>query len=134
MRVGVLRRQRVGQRMKQIGYFPIPLKHHYYSSQDGAVQSSPSGPCGLAGRLIDKAFERLVRCPRDAMQVQVNGEQRTLAAGLTVTGLLEELNIKPDRVAVELNLTILDRSEFDRKNLREGDRIEIISFIGGGGR
>jgi thiamine biosynthesis protein ThiS len=68
------------------------------------------------------------------MQVQVNGEQRTLAAGLTVTGLLEELNIKPDRVAVELNLTILDRSEFDRKNLREGDRIEIISFIGGGGR
>jgi thiamine biosynthesis protein ThiS len=68
------------------------------------------------------------------MQVQVNGEQRTLAAGLTVTGLLEELNIKPDRVAVELNLTILDRSEFDRKNLQEGDRVEIISFIGGGGR
>lgn len=66
------------------------------------------------------------------MQVQVNGEQRTLAAGLTVTGLLEQLDIKPDRVAVELNLNILDRSEFDRKNLQEGDRIEIISFIGGG--
>ena len=68
------------------------------------------------------------------MQVQVNGEQRTLAVGLTVTGLLKELDIRPDRVAVELNLTILDRGEFDRRSLQDGDRIEIISFIGGGGR
>jgi thiamine biosynthesis protein ThiS len=66
------------------------------------------------------------------MQVQVNGEQRTLEAGLTVTGLLRELDIRPDRVAVELNLTILDRGEFDRRRLQEGDRVEIISFIGGG--
>jgi thiamine biosynthesis protein ThiS len=66
------------------------------------------------------------------MQVQVNGEQRTLAAGLTVAGLLRELDIKSDRVAVELNLAILDRGEFDRKSLQEGDRVEIISFIGGG--
>lgn len=66
------------------------------------------------------------------MQMQVNGEQRTVTAGLTVAGLLKELDIRPDRVAVELNLTILDRSEFDRRSLQEGDRIEIISFIGGG--
>jgi thiamine biosynthesis protein ThiS len=68
----------------------------------------------------------------DTMQMQVNGEQRTVLAGLTVAGLLKELDIRPDRVAVELNLTILDRSEFDRRSLQEGDRIEIISFIGGG--
>lgn len=68
----------------------------------------------------------------DTMQMQVNGEQRTVSAGLTVAGLLTELDIRPDRVAVELNLTILDRSEFDRRSLQEGDRIEIISFIGGG--
>lgn len=67
-----------------------------------------------------------------AMHIQVNGEQRTLVAGLTVAGLLTELDIRSDRVAVELNLTILDRNEFDRRNLQEGDRIEIISFIGGG--
>lgn len=66
------------------------------------------------------------------MQMQVNGEQRTVPAGLTVAGLLKELDIRPDRVAVELNLTILDHSEFDRRSLQEGDRIEIISFIGGG--
>jgi thiamine biosynthesis protein ThiS len=68
----------------------------------------------------------------DTMQMQVNGEQRTVPAGLTVAGLLKELDIRPDRVAVELNLTILDRSEFDRRSLQEGDRVEIISFIGGG--
>jgi len=66
------------------------------------------------------------------MHVQVNGEPRTLAAGATVAGLLTELDIRPDRVAVELNLNILDRSEFDRRSLQDGDRIEIISFIGGG--
>lgn len=66
------------------------------------------------------------------MQVQVNGEPRTLADGMTVAGLLRELDIRQDRVAVELNMAILDRSEFDRRSLQEGDRIEIISFIGGG--
>jgi thiamine biosynthesis protein ThiS len=66
------------------------------------------------------------------MHVRVNGEERALAAGVTVAGLLTELDIRPDRVAVELNLNILDRSEFDRQRLQEGDRVEIISFIGGG--
>lgn len=66
------------------------------------------------------------------MHVQVNGERRTVAAGSTVAGLLKELDIRPDRVAVELNLTILDRGEFEGRSLQEGDRIEIISFIGGG--
>ena len=68
------------------------------------------------------------------MHIQVNGEPRTVTAGATVAGLLKELDIRPDRVAVELNLTILDRSEFDGRSLQEGDRIEIISFIGGGGK
>jgi thiamine biosynthesis protein ThiS len=66
------------------------------------------------------------------MHVRVNGEEWALAAGVTVAGLLTELDIRPDRVAVELNLNILDRSEFDRQRLQEGDRVEIISFIGGG--
>ncbi len=55
-----------------------------------------------------------------------------MATGITVAGLLKDLDIRPDRVAVELNLNILDRSEFDGRSLQEGDRIEIISFIGGG--
>ena len=49
-----------------------------------------------------------------------------------VGDLLRELAIKTERVAVELNLEILDRKEFDHRSLKQGDRVEILSFIGGG--
>ncbi|MGZ9189705.1 MAG: sulfur carrier protein ThiS [Nitrospira sp.] len=64
--------------------------------------------------------------------IQVNGESRGVSEGQTVAALLHELDIRVDRVAVELNLEILDRSDFDTRGLREGDRVEILSFIGGG--
>ena len=66
------------------------------------------------------------------MQIQVNGEQREAVSGSTVADLLTALHVAGDRVAVELNLEILDRTEFSTRTLREGDRVEIISFIGGG--
>ncbi|MDQ6735766.1 MAG: sulfur carrier protein ThiS [Nitrospirota bacterium] len=66
------------------------------------------------------------------MHVQVNGELQTAPSGSTVAGLLKQLDIRSDRVAVEVNLQILDRQNFDRQSLQEGDRVEIISFIGGG--
>jgi thiamine biosynthesis protein ThiS len=68
----------------------------------------------------------------EAIQIQVNGEQRGFPADATVGDLLRELAIKTERVAVELNLEILDRKEFDQRRLKQGDRIEILSFIGGG--
>ncbi|MGH7220910.1 MAG: sulfur carrier protein ThiS, partial [Nitrospiraceae bacterium] len=49
----------------------------------------------------------------EAIQIQVNGEQRGCQAGATVGDLLRELAIKTERVAVELNLEILDRKDFD---------------------
>jgi sulfur carrier protein len=66
------------------------------------------------------------------MQILLNGERREATLGTTVDDLLRELEIRSDRVAVEVNLEVLDRQEFARRGLREGDRIEIISFIGGG--
>ena len=66
------------------------------------------------------------------MQILVNGERRDAALGTTVADLLRELEIRADRVAVEVNLEVLDRQEFSQRGLREGDRIEIISFMGGG--
>ena len=69
----------------------------------------------------------------DAIQIQVNGEERGCPADATVEDLLRELAIKTERVAVELNLEILDRKEFDQRSLKQGDRVEILSFIGGGG-
>lgn len=68
----------------------------------------------------------------NGMQIQVNGERRACRSGLTVGDLLRELDIRTERVAVELNLEILDRKEFDLRGLKEGDRLEILSFIGGG--
>ena len=66
------------------------------------------------------------------MFIQVNGESRGIGEGQTVAALLQELDIRADRVAVELNLEILDRKDFETRSLREGDRVEILSFIGGG--
>ena len=68
------------------------------------------------------------------MIIQVNGESRGIGDGQTVAALLHELEIRADRVAVELNLEILDRKDFETRGLREGDRVEILSFIGGGAR
>ncbi len=65
-------------------------------------------------------------------QIQVNGESRRAPLGATVAQLLRELEIPPDGVVVELNLQILDHQDFERRPLGEGDRVEIISFIGGG--
>jgi thiamine biosynthesis protein ThiS len=66
------------------------------------------------------------------IRIEVNGERRTAQSDLTVGGLLRELDIRSDRVAVELNLEVLDQKEFEQRSLRDGDRVEIISFIGGG--
>jgi len=66
------------------------------------------------------------------MRVHVNGESRETRGGTTVADLLRELEIRSERVAVEVNLEILDRNEFERRGLQDGDRIEIIAFIGGG--
>lgn len=70
--------------------------------------------------------------PGTSIQIQVNGELQTAPSGSTIAGLLKQLDIRSDRVAVEVNLQILDRQNFDRQSLQEGDRVEIISFIGGG--
>lgn len=66
------------------------------------------------------------------IQIHVNGDVRTTRSGATVADLLRELELKTERVAVELNLEILDRATFDQRPLRGGDRVEILSFIGGG--
>jgi sulfur carrier protein len=68
----------------------------------------------------------------DGMQIQVNGESRPCRTGSTIGDLLRELDIQTERVAVELNLEILERNDFERRGLHDGDRVEILGFIGGG--
>ena len=62
----------------------------------------------------------------------VNGDPFEIAGPLTVTGLLAELEVDVRRVAVEHNLVVLKRAVFDTTEIREGDQIEIVNFVGGG--
>jgi thiamine biosynthesis protein ThiS len=64
--------------------------------------------------------------------IELNGERRAVRAGATVRELLEvELRIAAERVAVELNRALLPRTMWDRV-LASGDRLEIVTFVGGG--
>ena len=66
------------------------------------------------------------------MRITLNGEPYDLDAPLSVADLLMKLSIDPRRVAVEHNLTILRRQLFADTLVHEGDRIEIVNFVGGG--
>ncbi|WP_027896738.1 sulfur carrier protein ThiS [Zestomonas thermotolerans] len=66
------------------------------------------------------------------MRIQLNGEPYELPEGDSLADLLARLDLTGKRVAVELNLDIVPRSEHASTLLREGDRIEIVHAIGGG--
>jgi thiamine biosynthesis protein ThiS len=71
------------------------------------------------------------------MRVHINGEERAFAdpsppADFTLAGLVEALEMKPDRVAVELNRDIVPRDRWPETLLKDGDRLEIVHFVGGG--
>jgi thiamine biosynthesis protein ThiS len=66
------------------------------------------------------------------MQLIVNGEVRRVQAALTVADLVTELGLDRRKVAVERNLEIVPRSLHETVRLADGDRIEIVQFVGGG--
>jgi thiamine biosynthesis protein ThiS len=66
------------------------------------------------------------------MQVEVNGEKRELAADATVTALLEALGLGATLVAVERNGEIVPRARHATTALADGDKLEVVHFVGGG--
>jgi thiamine biosynthesis protein ThiS len=62
----------------------------------------------------------------------LNGDPYELAAPLTVSQLLARLDIDARRVAVEHNLVVVKRAAFESTEIRDGDEIEIVNFVGGG--
>jgi sulfur carrier protein len=69
------------------------------------------------------------------MKLQINGEERDFAsssAPFTLAALVEMLGMKADRVAVELNRDIVPRDRWPSTHLAEGDRLEVVHFVGGG--
>lgn len=66
------------------------------------------------------------------MKIHINGEEKEIADGLTVAGLLDEMKIRSGRVVVELNRDIVAREARGSILLKEGDTLEIVHFVGGG--
>jgi thiamine biosynthesis protein ThiS len=66
------------------------------------------------------------------VKITLNGDPYEVDEPLTVAALLTHLDIDARRVAVEHNLIVLKRAAFERAEVREGDHIEIVNFVGGG--
>lgn len=66
------------------------------------------------------------------LHIVVNGEERAVPEGTTVAGLLADLGLAKQHVAVEANREIVPRAEHEARALAEGDQLEIVTFVGGG--
>ena len=66
------------------------------------------------------------------MTLRINGEERDVADGVSLTALLESLQIRPGRVVVERNKAIVPRDSYGATILTDGDLLEIVHFVGGG--
>lgn len=66
------------------------------------------------------------------MNIQLNGQNREVTDNITISALLELLELTGKRLAVEVNEDLVTRSKFDSHQLSEGDHVEIVQAIGGG--
>jgi sulfur carrier protein len=66
------------------------------------------------------------------VNIVVNGEPRSVASGTTLAQLLETLRLDPRSLAVELNLDVIPRGRHAQCVLQDGDRLEIVTLVGGG--
>jgi sulfur carrier protein len=74
----------------------------------------------------------LPRLLTDSICVQINGEPRQVPSSRSIRGLLEWLEVPPDRVAIELDAAIVRKRDWDKTIVGEGCVVEIVQFVGGG--
>lgn len=65
-------------------------------------------------------------------EITINGESKQVIPGMTVADLVTQLELTPQRLAIEHNLLILARSLWTETRLSPGDKLEIVHFVGGG--
>lgn len=68
----------------------------------------------------------------ESLHIFVNDEERTIDAGTTVAALVASYALEPRRVAVEVNRALVPRKQYAETELHAGDRIEIVTLVGGG--
>ncbi len=69
---------------------------------------------------------------QQSLAIRVNGEPRRVPAGVSIAQMLAELGLNPQRVAVERNLEVVSRSSLGDVRVEDGDRYEVVHFVGGG--
>lgn len=69
---------------------------------------------------------------RYTLRIQINGESREVSEQSTLSELVNELSLPPARIAIELNGEVVRRNDWVNAMVREGDRLEIVHFVGGG--
>ena len=88
--------------------------------------------CRVKKKGSDPFFRPRALCTLDQVTITLNGEPHDLPGPLTITELLARLDIDPRRVAIEHNLVVLKRHVYGTSMVSEGDRVEIVNFVGGG--
>ena len=66
------------------------------------------------------------------MKITVNGTEREVAEGTTIAQLIEQLKLRTDRIATERNLDVVPKARYADTRLADGDKLEIVTFVGGG--
>ena len=66
------------------------------------------------------------------MRIEVNGESLDVTAPISLTELVRRLALAPERLAIELNRKVVRRADWQETALNDGDRVEIVHFVGGG--
>lgn len=66
------------------------------------------------------------------MTITLNGKEKKIESNCTLTVLIESVGQKPQRIAVQLNGTVIKRDEYDKHTVQDGDVIELLQFVGGG--
>jgi len=66
------------------------------------------------------------------MQILLNGELKDIAEAISLQQLIENLELKQERVAVELNRFVVKRKDWSTVVLQDGDQLEVVHFVGGG--
>lgn len=69
---------------------------------------------------------------QDTIEIIVNGDEHQVNQGARITDLIKQLELTPERLAIELNLSILPRAKWAETELKPGDKLEIVHFVGGG--
>ena len=70
----------------------------------------------------------------DKMTIILNGDPVDVTGPLTLAALLVQLSVDPRRVAVEHNLNVVKKADYETTEIKDGDQVEIVNFVGGGSR